>query len=94
MVMSTGKSIEVSMCAVVHNVRPCTGQRSVDSLAAYIRAQLASPIVVFENDTDLESKIDASKRNMIAYFQLPTGVAIENYRKVRVDVVCVRRVFS
>lgn len=89
MVMSTEKSIEVStraLCAQCAAVR--AGQRSAESLAAYIRAQLTSPVVVFTNDTDLESKIDVSKRNMIAYFTYFTGVAVENYRKVRVDVVC------
>lgn len=43
-------------------------QRSVEAIEQYVRKQLESPIQQFTSKDDLNTRIDNSKRNVIAYF--------------------------
>ncbi|KAF7638678.1 Thioredoxin domain-containing protein [Meloidogyne graminicola] len=42
-------------------------QRSVEAIEAFIRKQLESPVILFNSDEELDSKIESSKRNIIGY---------------------------
>uniref|UniRef100_A0A915EKE8 Thioredoxin domain-containing protein n=1 Tax=Ditylenchus dipsaci TaxID=166011 RepID=A0A915EKE8_9BILA len=57
------------------------GQRSADALADFVNKQMESKLQTFTSKEDLESKIDVSKRNVIAYFAQTTGVDYKNMEK-------------
>lgn len=58
------------------------GQRSVDALSSFIQKQLDSSVMLFTSRETLANGLDKSKRNVIAYFQTPSGPEHENFQKV------------
>ncbi|KAI1730678.1 thioredoxin-like domain-containing protein [Ditylenchus destructor] len=58
------------------------GQRSAVALAEYIEKQTESKIQQFNSKDDLNSKMDNSKRNIIAYFTQTGGQDYKNLQKI------------
>ncbi|EYC33215.1 hypothetical protein Y032_0002g671 [Ancylostoma ceylanicum] len=57
-------------------------QRSVEALSAFVQKQLDSSIVEMQSPEELSQKLDAEKRNVIAYFPQPSGPEYDALKKV------------
>ncbi|KIH50995.1 hypothetical protein ANCDUO_18922, partial [Ancylostoma duodenale] len=57
-------------------------QRSVEALSAFVQKQLDSSIVEVQSPEELSQKLNAEKRNVIAYFAQPSGPEYDSLKKV------------
>uniref|UniRef100_A0A7E4VF02 Thioredoxin domain-containing protein n=1 Tax=Panagrellus redivivus TaxID=6233 RepID=A0A7E4VF02_PANRE len=62
--------------------REYRGQRSADALAEFVKKQIESTVHHFQSKEELEKQLDSSKRNIIAYFTLPSGEEYNNFQKI------------
>ncbi|EPB73520.1 thioredoxin [Ancylostoma ceylanicum] len=58
-------------------------QRSVEALSAFVQKQLDSSIVEMQSPEELSQKLDAEKRNVIAYFPQPSGPEYDALKKAQ-----------
>jgi len=56
--------------------------RSVEALTAFVKEQLQVSINEFSSSVELETKMDRTKRNVIAYYHSKDGIEYQNFQKV------------